>query len=157
MYKKTVNDRNPNFRNEKGKLYLIRCFNCEDAGDIGRENYLPAVSSGCCVWCGWDDVVAQKQLEEEEQLEEEYYWSIAYSPPLSFSCSSTLPYKTEADCIEKENNKIVIGYKLVHGEFGLLHNLEKEVMEYVRKGWTPIGTPFECLGIYRQAMIKYKG
>lgn len=30
------------------KHYLIRCPKC------GRENYLPAVATGICVWCGYD-------------------------------------------------------------------------------------------------------
>jgi ribosomal protein L37E len=38
-----------NFRDENGKLYLVRCPRC------GMENYAPAVISGQCVWCGWKD------------------------------------------------------------------------------------------------------
>lgn len=41
-------DRTPNFR-AKGKLYLVRCFSCN------RENYAPAVASGVCAWCGWEE------------------------------------------------------------------------------------------------------
>ena len=45
----TVQDYNPNFRDEDGKLFLVRCKVCD------RENYLPAVASGICVWCGWTE------------------------------------------------------------------------------------------------------
>ena len=31
---------------EDGKVYLVRCYAC------GRENYAPAVASGCCAFCG---------------------------------------------------------------------------------------------------------
>lgn len=31
-----------------GKIFLRRCFEC------GRENWAPAVASGCCAWCGFD-------------------------------------------------------------------------------------------------------
>lgn len=52
---KIVNqDRPPNFR-EKGKLYLVRCFACGGL-ELGRENYLPAVASGQCAWCGWHEL-----------------------------------------------------------------------------------------------------
>jgi len=38
------------FKNkETGKWCVVRCDKCE------RENYAPAVSSGVCVWCGWDE------------------------------------------------------------------------------------------------------
>ena len=48
------NDRLPNFRTG-GRLYLVRCFVCPDAGKRGRENYAPSVPSGSCAWCGWTD------------------------------------------------------------------------------------------------------
>ncbi len=38
----------PNFCNEDGKAYLIRCPDC------GKENYFAQVSSGLCAWCGYD-------------------------------------------------------------------------------------------------------
>lgn len=44
-----------NFRNEEGKLYIVRCPMCK------QENYAPAVASGQCVWCGY------KEEEEEEE------------------------------------------------------------------------------------------
>ena len=36
-----------NFRDENGKLFLVRCPEC------CNENYAPAVATGQCVWCGW--------------------------------------------------------------------------------------------------------
>lgn len=47
------NDAEPNFRRRDGRLYLVRCFEC--GGDRGTENYLPAVASGVCAWCGWSE------------------------------------------------------------------------------------------------------
>ena len=52
--KKINQDKPPNFRNEDGKLYLIRCFACSD-NPRGKENYTPAVASGQCAWCGWKE------------------------------------------------------------------------------------------------------
>lgn len=40
-------DREPNFRGKNGKLFLVHCYACN------LENYLPAVSSGECMWCGY--------------------------------------------------------------------------------------------------------
>ena len=54
----TIQDRNSNFRDENGKLFLVRCFNCDP--EYGRENYVPAVASGQCAWCGWK--------EEDEEI-----------------------------------------------------------------------------------------
>lgn len=48
-----MNDRLPNFRDETGKLFLIRCFACDPID--GRENYAPIASTGLCAWCGWED------------------------------------------------------------------------------------------------------
>ena len=39
----------------KGRLFLQRCVACTDS-PRGRENYMPAVSSGTCAWCGWPEV-----------------------------------------------------------------------------------------------------
>lgn len=50
---KHINDRPPNFRSDEGKLYLVRCFVC--GGEHGRENYIPAVATGQCAWCGWKE------------------------------------------------------------------------------------------------------
>lgn len=33
---------------EDGGIRMIRCFEC------GRENWLPAVASGQCPWCGYN-------------------------------------------------------------------------------------------------------
>ena len=51
--RRTVNDREPNWREPDGRLYLVRCFAC--APNHGRENYALAVASGYCSWCGWND------------------------------------------------------------------------------------------------------
>ena len=45
------NYQEPNFFDENGKFYLVRCYECEP--DEGRENYLIAVASGQCAWCAW--------------------------------------------------------------------------------------------------------
>ena len=44
----------PNFRDEQGELYLVRCYACDS--ENGRENYAMLVSSGTCAWCGWKDI-----------------------------------------------------------------------------------------------------
>ncbi|MBR3254575.1 hypothetical protein IKF88_02485 [Candidatus Saccharibacteria bacterium] len=38
----------PNFKDEKGKVYLVRCPKC------GKENWAPAVAHGICAWCGYN-------------------------------------------------------------------------------------------------------
>ena len=45
------NDRPPNWRDEKGNFYLLRCFACTTC-PRGTENYGPAVATGICAWCG---------------------------------------------------------------------------------------------------------
>jgi hypothetical protein len=50
----TINDRPPNFRSDDAQLFLVRCFACAD-GMPGRENWGPAVATGCCAWCGWSE------------------------------------------------------------------------------------------------------
>lgn len=52
MGKPVNQDRRPNFRTD-GKLFLVRCFNCDP--EAGRENWAPAVASGQCAWCGWKE------------------------------------------------------------------------------------------------------
>lgn len=47
----TLQDRQPNFRNDDGRLFLVRCFACDP--ERGRENYAIAVAAGQCAWCGW--------------------------------------------------------------------------------------------------------
>jgi len=44
-------DREPNYRDDAGLLCIVRCFVCDP--ERGKENYLLAVASGKCVWCGW--------------------------------------------------------------------------------------------------------
>ena len=38
----------PNFCNEKGKAYLVRCPECKEV------NYALNVALGICTWCGYD-------------------------------------------------------------------------------------------------------
>ena len=47
----TFQDRRPNFRDEAGNLFLVRCYHCSP--EHGRENYAPVVATGTCAWCGW--------------------------------------------------------------------------------------------------------
>lgn len=58
--KRTINDRSPNFRDERGQLFLIRCFACEP--QRGTENWAITVAAGACAFCGWSDKEAQEQL-----------------------------------------------------------------------------------------------
>lgn len=68
----SIQDRGPNFR-EDGKLYLLRCFKCEP--NYGRENYMLAVASGQCAWCGWKE-------EEKPMTHTPTPWKIrAYGEP----------------------------------------------------------------------------
>ena len=52
-FKKTIQDKGENFRNDAGKLFLVRCY-AHDKKD-GRENSGVAVASGTCAWCGWSE------------------------------------------------------------------------------------------------------
>jgi ribosomal protein L37E len=47
-----------NFIDKNGKLFLVHCPKCK------CENYLPAVATGKCAWCGFD---ANKVDEKKEQ------------------------------------------------------------------------------------------
>lgn len=47
-------ERRPNFRTPEGDLFLVRCFACSNS-ERGKENWGPAVASGTCAWCGWED------------------------------------------------------------------------------------------------------
>ena len=49
MEKLTVQDVPPNFRDQEGNLFLVRCAICQ------RENFACAVAKGYCTWCGWSD------------------------------------------------------------------------------------------------------
>ncbi|MCK5292635.1 MAG: hypothetical protein KAR39_11555 [Thermoplasmata archaeon] len=43
----------PNFiGKDSGVLYVVRCYQCPDAEERGRENYKPNAKYGCA-WCGW--------------------------------------------------------------------------------------------------------
>jgi len=48
-----IQDRSPNFRDSKGRLFLVRCYAC--GGERGRENWVPVVATGQCAWCGWSE------------------------------------------------------------------------------------------------------
>ena len=43
-----------NFRAPCGTLCLVRCMLCGTTRN-GRENWLMAVSTGRCCWCGWGE------------------------------------------------------------------------------------------------------
>lgn len=45
------------FLGTDGSVYLVRCPKC------GLENYLPAVASGQCCWCGY--IASIKDCREE--------------------------------------------------------------------------------------------
>jgi hypothetical protein len=47
----SIQDRPPNFRDEKGNLFLVRCFACWP--EHGRENWAVVVATGTCAWCDW--------------------------------------------------------------------------------------------------------
>lgn len=36
------------FKTKDGQIYLVRCPKCK------MENWMPAVSSGTCCWCGFN-------------------------------------------------------------------------------------------------------
>lgn len=59
----TIQDRPPNFRNDEGKLYLVRCFVCEP--QRGLENYSIAVASGTCYNCGYSE--EDKNVEQNQE------------------------------------------------------------------------------------------
>lgn len=58
---KHVNDRPPNFRDEGGRLFLMRCFACEP--ERGQENWAPSVATGTCAFCGWSEERAESGSE----------------------------------------------------------------------------------------------
>lgn len=55
-----VNDRRPNFRDEHGNLYLVRCYSGRNGchPEYGRENYILGVAYGVCAWCGWRETTS---------------------------------------------------------------------------------------------------
>ena len=62
----TLNDRQPNFRSNDGRLYLVRCFNCGLTYNRGKENWAPAVATGRCAWCGWEEEGKFIRIEYDE-------------------------------------------------------------------------------------------
>ena len=50
----------PNFRVD-GRLFLVRCPYCK------RENHGPAVASGQCAWCGWNETDAAITRSKQEE------------------------------------------------------------------------------------------
>ena len=50
---KVNQDKHPNFRDDDGNLFLVRCFAC--GGEHGKENWAMAVADGRCAWCGWSE------------------------------------------------------------------------------------------------------
>ena len=44
----------PNFIDNNGRHYLVRCFQCPGREEHGKGNYGPNVASGRCTWCEWE-------------------------------------------------------------------------------------------------------
>lgn len=61
---RVIQERPPNFRDDDGKLYLVRCFACGDS-EYGKENYMMAVASGQCAWCGWKEETKEGEKADE--------------------------------------------------------------------------------------------
>lgn len=55
-----LEDNQANFRDDDGKPFVVRCPDPECA----RENYGPAVASGQCAWCGWNEKKAPKAVRK---------------------------------------------------------------------------------------------
>lgn len=53
---RSMQDRPPNFRDEAGELFLVRCY-APGHPERGIENWGPAVALGQCAWCGWKESV----------------------------------------------------------------------------------------------------
>ena len=62
MSRVVTNNRAPNFRSKEGNLFLVRCFNCDHKN--GRENWGPAVASGRCAWCGWEETFSNTAVTQ---------------------------------------------------------------------------------------------
>ncbi len=56
---KLLADKHQNFKNEHGRICLVRCPKCK------RENYAMNVMSGICTWCGFD-----ANADKEEQSDD---------------------------------------------------------------------------------------
>lgn len=67
---RTIQDRNPNFRDEDDNLFLIRCFACSSTA-YGRENYATYVATGQCAWCGWKETVSSHDKMHTQMLNNE--------------------------------------------------------------------------------------
>ena len=52
-----LEDCRENFRSDEGEPYVVRCPRCK------LENWAPAVASGQCAWCGWEE---GKQQEDDD-------------------------------------------------------------------------------------------
>lgn len=57
------NLKEPNFRDNNGKLFLVRCFACRP--EHGTENWAPVVATGQCAWCGWKE--SKKGVDNEQK------------------------------------------------------------------------------------------
>jgi len=57
-----------NFEGADGQLYLVRCYNCDPRGLIGRENWGPAVATGRCAWCGWSENSFEEWVENVRKV-----------------------------------------------------------------------------------------
>ena len=47
-----------NFTGKDGKFYMVRCPKCH------KENWLPAVATGQCAWCGY-----KKEKDKESAID----------------------------------------------------------------------------------------
>ena len=89
----------PNYTNGDGKFYLVRCFNHPyPYNKKGIENYLPAVASGECAWCGWTEKKNLITIEQYNAKMEKILKRLKNSPTheiltamLDFASSVELP------------------------------------------------------------------
>ena len=58
MEKRILLEKGVDYYPATGDIHLIRCPKCN------RENYLPAVATGVCVWCGFNGKELLKEKEE---------------------------------------------------------------------------------------------
>lgn len=54
-----------NFTDDRGKYFMVRCVKCE------AENYMPAVATGTCAWCG--HVGSGADVPRDEKPKEKVY------------------------------------------------------------------------------------
>lgn len=57
----TLNDKT--YIDGEGKTCMIYCLKCK------KENYIPAVSTGICAWCGYDANSQQKDTRDNPGVE----------------------------------------------------------------------------------------